>query len=179
MNMCVVIAYATPTLLTNNFWSTVFTTISSGAYWLTSNRNFNTLLSPSSYKWRMNKKKRCKISFERKECRLSWRAILNLNSKWLMHMSILILTDHHIFEILKNEDDVFLACCTFSMISEIGVSTWAPNWAMKKIENALFANCSRLKPFKFSCFLFLLRMLALEIYLNNLTLIKHPFGQAL
>lgn len=35
--------------LTNNFWSTVLTTISSGVYWLTSKRNFNTLLSPSSW----------------------------------------------------------------------------------------------------------------------------------
>jgi hypothetical protein len=35
-------------VLTNSLLSTVFTTISSGAYWLTSKRNFNTLLSPSS-----------------------------------------------------------------------------------------------------------------------------------
>lgn len=35
--------------LTINLLSTVFTTISSGVYWLTSNLNFNTLLSPSSW----------------------------------------------------------------------------------------------------------------------------------
>lgn len=37
------------TKLTINLLSTVFTTISSGVYWLTSNLNFNTLLSPSSW----------------------------------------------------------------------------------------------------------------------------------
>ena len=35
--------------LTINLLSTVFTTISSGVYWLTSNLSFNTLLSPSSW----------------------------------------------------------------------------------------------------------------------------------
>lgn len=35
--------------LTNNLLSTVLTTISSGSYWLTSNRSFNILLSPSSW----------------------------------------------------------------------------------------------------------------------------------
>lgn len=45
-------------MLTNSFWSTVLTTISSGAYWLTSNLNFNTLLSPSSYTERADKKKK-------------------------------------------------------------------------------------------------------------------------
>lgn len=36
-------------LLTNNLLSTVLTTISSGAYWLTSNLNFRHLLSPCSW----------------------------------------------------------------------------------------------------------------------------------
>lgn len=36
-------------VLTSNLLSTVFTTISSGAYWLTSNRNFKLLPSPSGW----------------------------------------------------------------------------------------------------------------------------------
>lgn len=46
--------------LTKSFWSTVLTTISSGAYWLTSKRNFNTLPSPSSCRSKQRARKKWK-----------------------------------------------------------------------------------------------------------------------
>lgn len=66
--------------LTINLLSTVFTTISSGVYWLTSNLNFNTLLSPSS--WINGELMSCTDDWGARERLLLLLEVVELQSYW-------------------------------------------------------------------------------------------------